>query len=149
MAKSDEATLLQLDEQQVRDACMRYWAGFDRRDAEIYLAAFTDDATLSLFDGQLVLNVAEFVADGGLQKAGFEHTSHTPASQVVRVDGDTATADTLVTAVLVPADGPVMVRGIRYQDDLVRTDRGWRIKHRLHSALWQYNTERVDTRTTF
>jgi hypothetical protein len=138
-----------VDEQQVRDACMAYLAGVDRRDIQVYLRAFTADATVSLFDGAMTVPVAQLVKDGGLDKGGFEHTSHTPASQVIAVDGDTATADTLVTAVLVSADGPVTVRGLRYRDDLVRTADGWRISLRRHSVLWQYDAERVAPRTTF
>ncbi|WP_236795457.1 nuclear transport factor 2 family protein [Amycolatopsis sp. GM8] len=141
--------MTELDRQQIRDACMAYWAGFDRGDPEVYLRAFTPDATMSLFDGKTILDVAKFVAEGGLGKTGFEHKSHTPGSQVITVDGDTACADTLVTAVLVTADGPVMVRGLRYLDDLVRVEDGWRISHRRHSVLWQYNAERVATRTTY
>jgi hypothetical protein len=138
-----------VDEQQVRDACMAYWAGVDRRDIQAYLRAFTADATLSFFDGAVTVPVAQLVRDGVLDKGGFEHTSHTPASQVIAVDGDNATADTLVTAVLVPADGPVSVRGLRYRDDLVRTADGWRIRLRRHSVLWQYDAEKVAPRTSF
>ena len=128
---------------------MAYWAGVDRRDTQTYLRAFTADATLSLFDGALTMAVAELVQDGGIDKGGFEHTSHTPASQTITIDGDAATADTLVTAVLVLADGPVAVRGLRYRDDLIRTEDGWRISLRRHSVLWQYDAERVAPRTSF
>ena len=128
---------------------MAYWAGVDRRDAQTYLRAFTADATLSLFDGAMTVPVAQLVQDGGLDKGGFEHTSHTPASQAITIDGDTATADTLVTAVLVLAYGPVAVRGLRYRDDLMRTEDGWRISLRRHSVLWQYDAERVAPRTSF
>jgi hypothetical protein len=128
---------------------MAYWAGVDRRDTQTYLRAFTADATLSLFDGALTMAVAELVQDGGMDKGGFEHTSHTPGSQTITIDGDTATADTLVTAVLVLGDGPVTVRGLRYRDDLMRTEDGWRISLRRHSVLWQYNAERVAPRTSF
>lgn len=39
--------------------------------------------------------------------------------------------------------GPVMVRGLRYLDRLVRTEGGWRIEHREQEALWQYDVPRV------
>ena len=65
---------------------MAYWAGVDRRDTQTYLRAFTADATLSLFDGAMTVPVAQLVQDGGLDKGGFEHTSHTPASQTITID---------------------------------------------------------------
>jgi len=134
------------DEQAVRDACMRYWAGFDRSDIDVYLAAFTPDATLSLFGGEQVIRLADTAARGELVSP-FEHSSHAPSSQTISVDGDSATADTFVVAHLVPrGDGPIAVRGLRYVDDLVRTDDGWRISHRRHFVLWQYDVERTEPR---
>jgi len=132
-----------LDEQAVRDACMRYWAGFDRRDVAVYREAFTPDATLSLFGGERVVPVADMLASGSVG-GQFEHTCHAPASQVVEVDGDRATADTFVVAHLVPEEGPILVRGLRYRDELVRTEQGWRIRLREHMTLWQYDVERVE-----
>src|SRR5690606_29826382 len=36
------------------------------------------------------------------------------------------------------ADGSLLlIRGIRYVDALVRTDAGWRIRHRSHEPLWE------------
>ena len=139
---SGEAVQRMLDEQGVRDTCMRYWAGFDRRDSEIYGAAFSSNATLSLFGGERVVAVAE-VMDRGSIGGAFEHTCHAPASQVVTITGDTARADTFVIAHLVPESGAILVRGLRYLDQLVRTDQGWRIQFREHITLWQYDVERV------
>lgn len=134
------------DEQEVRDACMAYWAGWDRRDLGILLEGFTPDATLSLFGGEQVLKIADLAAHGTIDY-DYEHTSHAPSSQVVKVAGDTATADTLVTCHLVRKDATVAIRGLRYLDDLVRTPMGWRIRHRRHFVLWQYNAECVKPET--
>jgi len=139
----DDRAAALADEQEIRDACMRYWAGFDRSDVDLYLAAFTPDATLSLFGGSQIVKVADMAAHGALTPP-FEHTSHAPGSQAITISGDTATADTLVTAHIVPEQGPILVRGLRYVDDLVRTDDGWRIHHRRHFLLWQYDVERVE-----
>jgi len=134
------------DEQAVRNTCMRYWAGFDRSDIDVYLSAFTPDATLSLFGGEQVMRPADMAARGELLSP-FEHSSHAPSSQTIFVDGDIATADTFVVAHLVPRDdGPIAVRGLRYLDDLVRTDDGWRISHRRHFLLWQYDIKRTEPR---
>jgi hypothetical protein len=43
----------------------------------------------------------------------------------------------------VAGPGHVMVRGLRYEDRLVRQADGWRIAHRIHRSLWQYDAEAV------
>jgi hypothetical protein len=59
------------------------------------------------------------------------------------VQGDDATADMLVVAVLVPHDGPISVRGLHYLTELRRTDGGWRINHLVHHSLWQLDADPV------
>lgn len=128
------------DEQEIRDACMAYWAGWDRRELDLVLRAFTADATLSLFGGELTMKVADLAARGRID-LDYKHTSHALSNQVLKVTGPTATADSLVTCHLVNSNGTVFVRGLRYLDDLMRTPDGWRITHRRHFVLWQYNGE--------
>lgn len=131
------------DEQGIRDACMRYWAGVDRRDPELFASAFTADAVLSLLGGERITKVSDMIASGNIG-GDFEHTSHVLASQVINVTGRTATADSFAVAHLMRATGPIFVRGLRYQDELVRTDAGWLIARRDQAALWQYDVPRVE-----
>ncbi|WP_236791797.1 nuclear transport factor 2 family protein [Amycolatopsis sp. GM8] len=131
-----------LDEQGIRDACMRYWAGVDQKDADLFGAAFTADAELSLFGGENVVKIADMIA-GGRLSGGYAHTCHSLANQTVTVTGDTATATSFVVAHLIPDAGPILVRGLRYEDQLVRHGSGWRIARREHHTLWQYDAERV------
>jgi hypothetical protein len=121
---------------------MRYWAGLDRKDAGLFAAAFTSDAVLSVLGGERVLKVSDMISGGNFH-GGYKHTSHAVASQVIDVIGDTATADTFVIAHLVPTTGPILVRGLRYHDQLIREQSEWRIKRRDHEALWQYDVEPV------
>ncbi len=122
--------------------CMRYWAGFDRGDRDLMLSAFTPDATLSLFGGERTMSVADLAAGGSAPQTA--QRMHAPGSQVITVDGDRVTADTFVVSHLVPDEGPILVRGLRYLEDLVRTDDGWRVRHLQHFQLWQYDVERVE-----
>jgi len=138
---TDRAALA-ADEQAVRDACMRYWAGFDRGEHDLMLSAFTPDATLSLFGGEQTLSVADLGARGSTPQS--VQRMHAPGSQAITVDGDYATADTFLTSYLVPEAGPILVRGLRYLEELVRTPDGWRIRHLQHFQLWQYDVERVE-----
>lgn len=132
-----------LDEQGVRDACMRYLAGVDLKDVELFRSAFADGALLSLFGGERVVRVADIVDPNDF---GGSHpsTAHAVASQHVVVDGDTAVVENVVVAHLGSDTGPILVRGLRYSDRLVRTRDGWRIIRRDHAVLWQYDAERVD-----
>jgi SnoaL-like domain len=130
------------DEEEIRDVCLRSWAGFDRKDINLFLAAFTANAMMSLFGGSQVVEIGA-IAAGGELVTPFEHSSHAPANQVITVERDTAVADTLVVAHVVVPGCPVAVRGLRYLDDLIRTDQGWRINGRQHHVLWQYDVDRV------
>jgi hypothetical protein len=122
---------------------MRYWAGVDRRDTELFASAFAPGAVLSLLGGKRVVRVSDLIASGNFG-GDFEHTSHALTSQVIDVTGDTATADSFALAHLVPSTGPILVRGLRYQDVLARTESGWVITHREQTALWQYDATRVE-----
>lgn len=52
------------DEQGIRDARMRYWAGIDRRNPELFASAFTADAVLSLLGGERIVQVSDMIASG-------------------------------------------------------------------------------------
>ncbi|HSS08596.1 MAG TPA: nuclear transport factor 2 family protein [Acidimicrobiales bacterium] len=55
------------------------------------------------------------------------------------MDGDSAHAETKAVAYLTKEDtGTVVTRGLRYSDDCVRGETGWRIQRRIHRADWQY-----------
>lgn len=142
MRSQSDAVRQLLDEQGVRDACMRYWAGVDQKDAELFGAAFTADAELSLFGGDQVVKIADLIADGRLG-AAYAHTCHSLANQTVAVTGDTATATSFVVAHLTPEAGPILVRGLQYKDHLVRSGSEWRIARREHHTRWQYDVEPV------
>jgi hypothetical protein len=140
MQSQSDAVRRLLDEQGVRDACVRYWAGVDQRDAGLFASAFTADAEISSPGGERAMKVADMIA-GGRLSVGYAHTCHSLANQTVTVTGDTATASSFVVAHLIPGAGPVLVRGFRYEDQLVRDDSGWRIARREYQTLWGYEAE--------
>ncbi len=64
----------------------------------------------------------------------FDNHQHTMTGQLVNVDGDTATAFSYGNWLLVRDDapgGPSWQGTGWYDDELVRTDDGWRITHRV------------------
>jgi len=72
--------------------------------------------------------------------SAFPVTQHLMANIDVRLDGDRATCRTMVTN---PQGAATREGGLhfffvggRYDDDLVRTDAGWKIATRLETTLW-------------
>jgi hypothetical protein len=75
-------------------------------------------------------------------------TTHALSNVDVVVDDDAAQALTYAIVHVVLRHEPrVLVRGMRYDDHLVRTNAGWRITERSHSVLWQYEATTVAPET--
>ena len=69
----------------------------------------------------------------------LDDSQHIVATHQVRVEGDTATSRCYLHAQHIrraAEGGPHYIVGGRYEDDLVRTADGWRIKHRTLSVMW-------------
>jgi len=76
----------------------------------------------------------------------LDDSQHLVATHQVRVTGDTATSRCYLHAQHIrrAADGgPHYIVAGRYEDDLVRTSDGWRIKHRTLSVMWTEGNLRV------
>jgi hypothetical protein len=76
-------------------------------------------------------------------------TQHLIANSEAEVQGDIATAFCAATAYIVgERDGAevLLVRGITYTDDFVRTAEGWRIKKRQHALKWMYEANTVEAK---
>ena len=70
----------------------------------------------------------------------LQATQHIISTSKVTIDGDRATARTVCTNPMVlPPNGHVMVVGLWYRDDFVRTASGWRISSRYEENCWRYN----------
>jgi len=130
----------------IRETLERYFHGLDSRDEDELAACFADDAVATHHKG----SDTEFTLSGGREIARYFCTlmrkyaasHHTASNAVIRVAGDTASADTFATVHIVSGE-QMRVRGIRYLDDLVRKDGGWRIRGRTHIPLWQFEVPAV------
>jgi ketosteroid isomerase-like protein len=132
-----------IDKAAIREVIDRYWAGEDRNDVDLVLSAFTGDAVYGRLRGHDGIRTAM----AGLGAYAGMH--HVVSSQLIEVDGDTARADTMALGFCRTRDdgegARILVRGLRYLDDLVRTDGGWKIRHRRgvdaaesgHDSYWQ------------
>jgi ketosteroid isomerase-like protein len=142
-AVSELADSDRLDRAAIRGTIEEYFNALDGRDFARLGACFTEDAR------------AEYDAgDGAQQLAGRDEivarirgiescpaSTHSLSSTTLELDRDTARADTFAVAVLLlgPNDGgSILVRGLRYEDVLVRARAGWSIASRVHRPLWQY-----------
>jgi 3-phenylpropionate/cinnamic acid dioxygenase small subunit len=119
------------DRQDITDVLLRYATGIDRRDWPLFRTVFADDCELDY--GEVgswkgVDAVTEFMQQA---HAMAGHTMHRLTNQVITVDGDSAEARTYVDALIMLGDN---ISGVNaagfYDDDLVRTDDGWRVTRR-------------------
>ncbi|MBV9661854.1 MAG: nuclear transport factor 2 family protein [Acidimicrobiales bacterium] len=132
------------DKAEIRATLDRYWFGEDRCDPGIVASAFTEDAHYGTMHGHDDIRKVM----KGLE--AYDSMQHCFASSNIDIDGDNATADTMAVGFNVgPNDNGeqrVLVRGLRYIDELVRTDDGWVIKRRRghdepehgHDTFWQF-----------
>lgn len=135
-----------LDELAVRRVMDRYLAALDRRDFDGIAACFTDDAPIVYLNGQVSVVGGRALGDYLRFVTNFSASNHTVSSFSVEIDGAHASLDTLAVAILVEggADtGRILVRGIHYEDWLVRHDDRWLIERRNHGATWQYEADAV------
>jgi 3-phenylpropionate/cinnamic acid dioxygenase small subunit len=124
------------DRQDIADVLLRYATGIDRRDWPLFRTVFTDDCELDY--GEVgswkgVDAVTEFMQQA---HAMAGHTMHRLTNQVITVDGDAAQARTYVDALIMLGDNTSGVNAAGfYDDDMVRTERGWQIVRRRFTQV--------------
>nr|WSX51175.1 nuclear transport factor 2 family protein [Streptomyces sp. NBC_00974] len=138
------------DELAIHRLLETYLFAVDTKDKTVFRTLFTDDATLTVMahpDGTagIVKSGIEAVVANLDGAAAWGYSTHVTANAYVRVTGrTTATGDSHATAQLVypataTAPETVVVRGIRYRDEYVKSAGVWKIRKRVFSPLWQYN----------
>lgn len=116
----------------VLDAIYRYAAGIDNRDWTLFRTAFTDDAYVDFGFQQW---------DNGDDYTTFMQQTHDPAGRslhrmsnttITRADNDEVEARTYGEALILQADNTVgTIANGWYDDTLVRTSDGYRIRRRI------------------
>ena len=124
------------DREQISDLLVRYATGIDRRDWDLFRTVFTEDCDLDYGDigaWHGADAVVEFMT-AAHDLAG--HTLHRITNIVASVDGDTATARAYVNALIMAGDNTSGVDAVGfYDDELVRTGDGWRIRRRRFTTV--------------
>jgi uncharacterized protein (TIGR02246 family) len=134
------------DEAAIARLLVTYADALDDRDLDTVAACFTPGARASYSGRELAPGVDAIVAHlRGLER--FLATTHQVSNVVVDVAPDGRRAHVRSTAVawlVAPGDPPpLLVRGLRYEDDLVRDDGTWRIDRRVHSVRWMWEGSAV------
>lgn len=136
----------------ILDTVTRYFTAIDRRDFALLRDVFTPDVD-AVYEGVQVAGgidaLLAFVTGTSeirlpVDVVDLQLSMHLIGNHVAVVEGDTARAESYALAHLVdrPADGPrLRTRGLRYQDELVRTADGWRIRRREHLCDWMRRDE--------
>jgi hypothetical protein len=126
------------DRSDIAQLLAAYAHAVDRRDFAALAECFLPDATASYGGVELGPGVQHIVGHiRGVER--FTATQHLFGVPLVHVEGDRASAVSHALAYLVePVEGghTVLGRGLTYEDDLARTDAGWRIRRRVHRPVW-------------
>jgi hypothetical protein len=127
-----------IDREKIRDRLVRLSRGVDRRDAELIRACYWPEASDD--EGVAVCSVDELVDWIVPGDPAIALTLHTLGQSLIELDGDTALAETHVTAyhrVRVDDHDRDIVLAGRYLDRLERRAADWRVSHRKLLCDWQ------------
>ena len=141
MAKRELSTRELSDRLQINDLLIRYTRAIDTKDWALLDRCFTPDAHVDYTSAGGVAGDYPKVR-AWLEKAlaPFPMTVHALANSIVEIDGDRATARTYVHNPMGFAnpDGSlhIFTVGAFYNDKLVWTDDGWRIRERIEETAF-------------
>jgi hypothetical protein len=141
-----------MDNLAIKKVLEHYFYGEGCLDPDIMIDCFTDDARFGPAEGR------DAIYKLFQQIKYFQHVLACPATQHIVIDGDEARVDMQAIGFMFRGDGGsagprgrIMVQGVRYNDVLVRTEQGWKIKHRIgrhtpqsgHDTEWQFDAASV------
>jgi len=133
------------DREALRDLPQRYARAVDQRDFDALDALFHPEGVVDGMRGRA--EVPAYLATMRATPASCAVSMHVLGDPLITLEpgADTATMDTYAVVhqlerVQPPHDDATM--GMRYLDEVVRTDDGWRIRHRRVELRWQRTTPR-------
>ena len=123
------------DKVEILEALNLYGFALDARRFDLFDRVFTEDVVAEFGPaGAAWTGLENFKRSFAEFHAQLDSHQHTMMGQVVHLDGDTAHAFSYGNWLLVRAaaeGGPTWTGTGWYDDELVRTEDGWRIKHRV------------------
>jgi hypothetical protein len=135
----DESTALAtlIDRSAIIDLTHMYCWALDTKEWSLLDQVFTTDATAYLIEDLTGREAIKERIDRALKP--MDRTQHMVFNHQIRVDGDQALCRCYLQAQHVRKaahGGPNFIIGGRYEDELVRTNAGWRISFRRLTAIW-------------
>jgi ketosteroid isomerase-like protein len=132
--------------QRVHLTISRYLYALDAPDMDALTTCFTEDIEVIYHAGAAQerrdRGRTQVVGRFAANVRNYSTRTHALANFHVTVADGVARSVSHVVATVV-RNQRVMVRGIRYSDELVEEDGGWRIRRREHRPLWQYEALRT------
>ena len=133
------------DEQQIIDLTIEYCWALDTGEHHRLADIFLPDG-VAVYSGQPFEGVAAIQAKVSSALGPLDASQHVVTNHQVRVEGDTARGRCYFQAQHVrraAEGGPNWMVAGSYTDDYVRTEQGWRIRHRALEVLWTDGNPRV------
>jgi hypothetical protein len=126
-----------IEEREIAALLTRYATGIDRRDWAMFETCFTDDVHTDYGTFGRWSTAAQITAFMREAHSGLGYTLHRLSNIVISVQGQSASARAYVDALLMPgeAGGDVHRAAGFYDDELVKTEQGWRIRFRRFTAV--------------
>ncbi|MDA0978326.1 MAG: nuclear transport factor 2 family protein [Proteobacteria bacterium] len=118
----------------LQDVMLRYAAGVDERDMEMYRSCFADDCEIHGFGESVVTGGDAWTEDVKGKLEAFGATQHMLGPMLATIDGDTARTRTDVQAQHYMADDPktTLTLWATYKTDMKKIDGAWKIsRHEL------------------
>jgi SnoaL-like domain len=140
MKKSIEQRLQAVEDLiEIMNLKSEYWrwcdGGWDKisHNGDRVAALFTEDGVWEILDGQSTGQRGEGPAGirdlfNQVYAVSVPFAFHHGGSPAIKVNGDTATGEWSLTALLTLAEQGAMLGAIHYHDEFVRTNAGWRIR---------------------
>ena len=125
------------DEREIVALLTRYATGIDTRNWPLFESCFADDARTDFGAFGRWTSAAQITAFMRDAHAEVGPTLHRLSNFVVRAEGHGASARSYIDALLMPksADGDIH-RGVGfYDDELTKTELGWKIQRRRFTAV--------------
>jgi ketosteroid isomerase-like protein len=127
------------DKQEITEICYRYGLTIDRRDWKALADCFTPDADAYYLDMPPCHGYQAIEDTCRAALTPLSATQHLISNVVVRLEGDRAACTCYLQAQHVKqgtAGGDNFIIAGRYDDQLVRTPDGWRIRERRLEVIW-------------
>lgn len=128
-----------LDRQAIVDTAIRYTWALDSNEWDVLDHVFLPDATTNFMRAEPEVGLPAIKERVSSALGWLDDSQHIVSNHQVVIAGDTATHRCYLHAQHIrhgTEGGPLYVVAGRYEDDMVRTSAGWRIKHRSLIRMW-------------